>query len=494
MKSVGLWAMGLCLLVGGGACKGKEPATDSEQNADQVAPTSPTAADPPTRLPPKAAPKVPKSDESGITWIKNDWESALAKAKTESKPIVIDMWANWCHSCLAMKAGTLLDRGLAGVSGDYVWLAVDTEDPASASVMQLFPPKVWPTFFVVSSVDSSVQATHAGTAAVGEFRDFLERGARGHRAAMESGGKIPKGSALAHLRDGDRAWLEDDHDAAAKHYAAALDVGGEDWPHAAATLKNLIASLAKLEDQLPCATLAQEKLEFMKAQHNSSGVDFMYYASTCAGALPKLDAEGFRDALIKAIRDILRDPDAALSIDDRSSALVTCREVANSLGYQDLAATFALKQRDLLDKAIAESATPLEELTYAWPQVEVYAYLGKAFHILPWIEALEAKLPNEYDPPYRRAWVLFQLEKYEEAHAAVARALSLAKGARQGRILDLDAMIYKAEGNLDKEREIREAIVTLYENLPAGLAPPSSLDRAKQALAALEAKPAASSN
>ncbi len=477
-------AASLCLLASTTSCKSKEVEETSKGNPAE---TETPAVEPPSE---PSSPAIAKPDESKITWIENDWPGALERAKSAGKPIVIDMWADWCHTCLAMKKGTLRDRGLSAVSGDYVWLSIDTEDPTSARVMELFPPKVWPTFFVVSPVDSSVQASLAGSAAVREFREFIERGAQGHRAAL-SGDAVAVDSPLAHLRDGDRAWMKGQHQEAAKQYAAALKVGGEAWPHTATTIKNLTAALAKSDDKLACARLAQEHLDFMTEQHNSSGTDFMYYASTCAGALEPLAAEAFRDKLIRAMRDILRDPEAALSYDDRSETLATCRAVANSLGYQDLAATFALKQRTLLAKAVAEAATPLEEMTYAWHQVEVHAYLGKGFQILPWIEELEAKLPNEYDPPYRRAWLLLELKRYGEAHEAIARALTRSKGARRGRILGLDAEIYKAEGNTEKEREARQAIVTHYEGLASGLATAKKLEDARAALAAMDTKPAA---
>ena len=39
---------------------------------------------------------------SGIQWIENDYDKAIAEAKAANKPLLIEMWAGWCHTCLAM--------------------------------------------------------------------------------------------------------------------------------------------------------------------------------------------------------------------------------------------------------------------------------------------------------------------------------------------------------------------------------------------------------
>ena len=487
MKRLSIAASALCLVLGAPACKSSEgtkadPSTAKTASADSPPETEPQAA--------QSAPRPPKPDESGITWIENDFDAAMKQATDEGKPLVIDMWADWCHTCLSMKKGTLRDAGLAAISKDFVWLSLDTENPSSAEAMAKFPPKVWPTFFVVSPADASVQASQLGSCSVADFREFVLRGGQGHLAALEAGGALKPNSALGLLRAGDRAWMQDDYKAAAKHFAAARKAGGENWGPAATTLKNEIAALSKLESKKPCAELAVAELPRMAEEHNSSGTDFMYYASDCAEALDAPAAEQLRNQTLKAMRGILLDDNAALSADDRSDALATSRGIANAIGSQDLAATLALQQRAVLEAAVKEAATPLEEMTYVWHLVEVNEYLGKGHSILPWVESLEARLPQEYDPPYRRAWLLLKLKRYADAHEPIDRAKTLTKGARLGQILELEAAIYNAEGNSEKEREVRAAIVAHYEGLATGLAAAKKLTKARQDLAAMDAKAA----
>lgn len=421
--------------------------------------------------------------ESGIVWVENDYTKALALARETSKPLVIDMWADWCHTCLAMKNSVLSDLGLAAVAGDFIWLAVDTENPASATAMAKFPPKVWPTFFVVSPEDESVQATQLGSCSVSDFRDFLSRGAGGHLAGLEAGGKLPEGGPLSHLRNGDRQWLAADYAGAAKSYAAALAAGDSDWSHKAPTLKNLIAATAKLEDKAACAKLGSEKLDEIAAHKSSASTDFVYYAGSCAEALGEPEASKLRLRLLATLDKILADDKAALSYDDRSDALGSSRAIAEELKDKARALAYAKTQQALLAKAVKESQSASEEMTYVWHQVEVHNFLGEGEAILPWVASLEKRLPKEYDPPYRKAWLLAKMDRNEEAHAALQVALPLVEGARRGRLLSLDAELYKAEKNTAKERETREAVLTHYESLPVGLRSQSKIDSAKKALA-----------
>jgi thiol-disulfide isomerase/thioredoxin len=457
------------------ACKkADEPKARAATQAAPAAPEGATAA---------SAPADDHGGESGIVWVENDYAKALALAKAESKPLVIDMWADWCHTCLAMKKSVLSDRGLAAVSGDFIWLAVDTENPASAEAMSKFPPKVWPTFFVVSPDDESVQATQLGSCSVSDFRNFLSRGAGGHLAGLEAGGRLPEGSALAHLRNGDRQWLSADYAGAAKSYASALAAADPEWSHRAPTLKNQIAAMAKLDDKAACARLGAEKLDEIASHRSSASTDFVYYTGSCAEGLGEDEASKLRLRLLVTLDAILADETAALSYDDRSDALGNSRAIAEALKDSARALEYAKKQQALLAKAVKESQSASEEMTYVWHQVEVHNFLGEGEAILPWVASLEARLPQEYDPPYRKAWLLAKMNRNEEAHAALQVALPLVQGARRGRLLGLDADVYKAEKNTAKERETREAVLSHYEALPEGLRSQSKIEAAKKALA-----------
>src|SRR6266545_1957429 len=47
-----------------------------------------------------------------IPWISDDYAAAVARARSEKKPLFIDMWAPWCHTCLSMKQVVMVDPSL----------------------------------------------------------------------------------------------------------------------------------------------------------------------------------------------------------------------------------------------------------------------------------------------------------------------------------------------------------------------------------------------
>ena len=184
------------------------------------------------------------------------------------------------------------------------------------------------------------------------------------------------------------------------------------------------------------------------------------------------------------------DANAALSHDDRSEALATSRRLALALDQKEAAKTYALKQRALLNDAVAAAKTPMDEMTYVWHQVEVHDFLGDHETILPWVESLERRLSSEYDPPYRKAWLLHKMGRNDEAAVSANTALTLSKGTRRGRIYILSAEIQKGLGNKEEERTFRQLALTHYESQPDGQRSKKAIEGARKALADMDAPPA----
>jgi len=53
---------------------------------------------------------------SGIHFISDDFSGALARARAEGKPLFVDAWAPWCHSCVSMKTYVFPDGVLSSVT------------------------------------------------------------------------------------------------------------------------------------------------------------------------------------------------------------------------------------------------------------------------------------------------------------------------------------------------------------------------------------------
>ena len=71
------------------------------------------------------------ANASGIEFVEDDYPKALALARQQQKPVLVDTWASWCHTCLSMKRFVFPDPGLRPVKDAVVWLAIDSENPAA---------------------------------------------------------------------------------------------------------------------------------------------------------------------------------------------------------------------------------------------------------------------------------------------------------------------------------------------------------------------------
>ena len=420
-----------------------------------------------------------------IPWISDDYAAALTRARTEKKPVFIDMWAPWCHTCLSMKQVVMIDPSLAPFLDRFVWLEIDTDRPVNASLLTRLRVDVWPTFYVLSPEGESVQARHLGAASLAQLREMLEQGEAGHQDAMAASGKLPAGSPLALVRAGDRAAAANDMKAADEAYGKALASAPEGWPRIADVLVKQISARFRGGDRAGCADLGMREAQRAGLGLTASVTDFAYYADDCAGELDEPRARLLRGRLTEAVRAVLDAPDSALSVDDESDALLRLRELAEKLDDARTARAMAVRQRDLLDRAWAEAPTALGRMTYVWPRSEVYLHLGEAEKLIPDLEKLEADLPKEYDPPYRLAAVYLATGKHDQALAAAERAVKLIYGPRKGRALTVVADVHKARGDVKAEKAARQAVVDFYAALPAGHKNEKAEEAARAALAAV---------
>ena len=265
----------------------------------------------------------------------------------------------------------------------------------------------------------------------------------------------------------------------------------------------MISAFYKGGDYLGCFALARREME--NTGNSASAADFLYYGANCASKLSDSETAGettpgaeppdaaqieaFRQAAVARLTKLADDQQAPLSADDRSETLRIAREIKDALGDKEGARALAEKQRALLDEAAAAAPTAFAAMTFNWPRAEVYVYLDRAAELLPDLHKSVEALPNEYDPPYRLAWIHMNLGQHDKALAMAEKALALGYGPRKARIQNMIAQVHKARGDIDAERAAREAVVAIYRALPDGQKLPGALAQAEQALAALD-KPA----
>jgi thiol-disulfide isomerase/thioredoxin len=436
-----------------------------------------------------ARPSTESPAPARLPWIEDDYPAALARARADNKPLVIDMWAGWCHTCLSMQQYVLIDPSLQPLASRFVWLALDTEKPENAAVLERYPLSVWPTFFVVSPGSESVQARYLGAASASQFREFLREGERGHLDEQGTADRLTADDPLRQVRDGHRAAIAGDFVRAAQAYRHALAQAPSDWPRREDVQVAAIAAHRFAGQYEQCVDIGMQAGK--QRGRSASHADLFATAVQCTAQLPADDAR--RRALLELaaaqLAILVDDPDAALSDDDRSDAMRIWREVLLALELPDRARAVAERQRVLVDRAAATAHSPQAAATYNWPRAEVYVFLGIGEALIADLKASEMALPRDYDPPYRLAWVYHRTGAHDHALAAATRARDLAYGPRKATVVNLIADIQRARGDQAGELAARRAAVEIYETLPAGQQQPAALARARQAMDSLANAP-----
>jgi thioredoxin-like negative regulator of GroEL len=426
--------------------------------------------------------------EGVLAWIEDDYPAALACAKARHLPLVLDLWAPWCHTCLSMQSTVFTDASFAAAAPRFVFASLDTDRDANAPVVAKLPLSAWPTFYVISP-EETVLARFSGAASVAQFHEFLAAGSR----AMAGGTTGAEG----HLLLAERAIAAKDLATAEDELVAALAAAPPDWPRRPDALVSLIVTRHKRGDLGGCVEIAERSMG--DTGRAASATDFLYHATDCAEALlggkdasarpdPAVAArvKKLREAAAARLQQLVDDAAAPLSVDDRSDAMANLRETLVALDRRAEAKAVAEKQRALLDETAAKAPTPMAAMTYNWPRAEVYAFLERPLDLVPALEKSVRDLPNEYDPPARLGWVYWKGGKLDEAARWTDAALKLVYGPRKVRLLNQRAEIAAKAGDRATLRAARAEIVKTLEALPPGQTTPEAIADAKKALAALD--------
>ena len=413
-----------------------------------------------------------------FAWIEDDYRAALACAKSKNLPLVLDLWAPWCHTCLSMQSTVFTDKSFEQDAALFVFAALDTDRDVNAAAVEQFPLSAWPTFYVVGP-DESVLARFVGAASVGQFHTFLDAG----RRAM-AGGVV---GADEHLLAAERHLQANELADAEQELSAALLDAPADWSRRPDALVSLIGTKHKLKDVAGCLALGEKSLD--ETGNTASASDFLVHAVGCAAERAKDEPDRvklLRERAVSRWQKLVDDPAAPLSVDDRSDAMANLRETLEALDNKAAAKATAEKQRVLLDDAASKAPTPMAAMTYNWPRSEVYVYLGRPLDLVPALEKSAKELPTEYDPRARLGWVLFKAGKLDEAVKWTDEALKLVYGPRKVRVLGQRADIANQQGDKPGEKRFRQEIVKTLEALPPSQVQPEAIAKAKQVVADLD--------
>jgi tetratricopeptide (TPR) repeat protein len=247
------------------------------------------------------------------------------------------------------------------------------------------------------------------------------------------------------------------------------------WPRRSDALLALVSSLEHGKKFDACVELGLSALAGEDLGLSSTLGDFGGNALDCADHVPKGSprAKALRELVAKKLREVVRDPRAPMSPDDRGDALRIVWAAEEALGNRAGAVEAARERLGVLDAAARRAPDPAVASTFDGARLETLVFLERAREAAVFLAERERQLPDDYNPPHRLAIAYLALGEGENALAAIDRAIQKAWGARKARMLDKRADILE---KLDRHAEVTatlEAELAHLRGLPAGQKKPA---------------------
>jgi thiol-disulfide isomerase/thioredoxin len=397
----------------------------------------------PASTPPLAATSAPSSatatatappaSREALPFIHDDYPRALAEARRTNRPIFVDAWAPWCHSCLSMREYVLTDPRLAPLADQFVWLTIDTERESNAAFVARFENRVWPTLWIID-VGEQVGLRWEGTASAPELIALL--------ASARSGGAAD--TTVAFLR-ANQAASRGDNAEAERGYQAVRAV--KDAPERARAIEALVGLLAARKDFEACAELALAEAGSLPA-----GTSLATLVATSLGCARDGKLSGAALTLANVAETIATEGFREMMADDRSALFEEIVETRQALGDEVAAKATARAWARFLEGEAKRAPSRAARAVFDAHRLSAYLAAGEPARALPMLAESERDFPDDYNPPARLARVHLTMRALDAARAAIERASARVYGPRSLRVFALAADIAKARGDRAAER------------------------------------------
>lgn len=391
-----------------------------------------------------------------LPFVADDYPRALAEAKRTHRPLFVDTWAPWCHSCLSMRAYVFTDPSLAALADDFVWLAVDTEKETNAPFVTRFPHQVSPTLWVIDPDRETPILKWGGTATAKELVDLLS-------TARLSAPEHATKTTLAFVR-GNHALAAGRTAEAESAYREALTSAAPDDPHRARAAEALISILSNKSELVDCVRFAREIATTLRP--GSSHAAVLAQGLACAREAKRKDDVA---VLAKEALVIAEHGEPGMVADDRSALFEEVVETEKDAGSEREARNVARTWATFLEGEAARAPNSEARAVFDAHRLSAYLAMGEPERAVPMLSQSEREFQADYNPPARLARAYLEMKRLPEADSAIKRAMSRVYGPRVMRVAVLAADIAKARE--DRAGEVQALEVGLAKTDVAPLTP-----------------------
>ncbi|WP_394850421.1 thioredoxin family protein [Pendulispora brunnea] len=409
-----------------------------------------------------------RAKDAPLPFIEDDYPRALAEAKAKNKPLFVDGWATWCHSCLSLKSYVLTAPEMRAQADNFVWLSVDSEKDQNAPFFQKFGLSVLPTLWVIDPQTEQISWKLAGALTAPELAAALD-------GVRKKDGNANEAESL--FAEGVRADAHKDPAGAARLYEKALAASPRTWNHRAEAVAAYVTDLSTIKQAERCAEVADHEAHTLPM--GSYRVNAAVIGAGCAQDQPQgSPAHAHLAPLVKELTDIVHTK-AKILADDRSGAFDELISALKSEGKKDVAKQMAAEWAAFLEGEAQRAPDAKGRAVFDAHRLLAYLELGDPARAIPMFSQTERDFPDDYNPPARLSRTYFELKRYDEALDAASRAISKSYGPRKLRLYQLKADIAAAKKDSAAERQALDEALQFastlslrdgYEKLRAQLA------------------------
>lgn len=121
----------------------------------------------------------PAESGEALAWFEDDFEGASAEAASSGKPLLIDMYADWCGPCRTLGEQYFTSEEMHSVLSNFVLLRIDVDKPEMGEYAQRYNVSAIPCVVIAEASGTEIDRIVGTTPTIGEYvaalEDILER-------------------------------------------------------------------------------------------------------------------------------------------------------------------------------------------------------------------------------------------------------------------------------------------------------------------------------
>jgi thiol:disulfide interchange protein len=115
------------------------------------------------------------SDPAGeLSWYQNDFDAASTEASSSGKPMLIDMYADWCGPCRTLGEQYFTSEEMKPLLSNFVLLRIDVDNPDMAQYAQRYNVSAIPCVVVAQADGTEIDRIVGTTPTVAQYIQSLQ--------------------------------------------------------------------------------------------------------------------------------------------------------------------------------------------------------------------------------------------------------------------------------------------------------------------------------